>query len=174
MRSSGKKVGSSLGPAIFGAVALASVGVGLVLTVSAAEEATVIPAPVQDERTGGASETAVFAGGCFWGVQGVFQHVKGVASATSGYAGGPQSSAQYETVSTGSTGHAESVEIVFDPSKLRPSAPDLLFGSARPNATQSPGAGYGHPVSLGDLPADRRAVQGRQGLHRPVESCPRL
>ncbi len=118
MRSSGKKVGSSLGPAIFGAVALASVGVGLVLTVSAAEEATVIPAPVQDERTGGASETAVFAGGCFWGVQGVFQHVKGVASATSGYAGGPQSSAQYETVSTGSTGHAESVEIVFDPSKV--------------------------------------------------------
>ena len=63
-------------------------------------------------------ETAVFAGGCFWGVQAVFQHVKGVISATSGYSGGPSSAAEYEVVSTGTTGHAESVKVVFDPAKL--------------------------------------------------------
>jgi peptide-methionine (S)-S-oxide reductase len=63
-------------------------------------------------------ETAVVAGGCFWGVQAVFQHVRGVLSATSGYSGGPASSAQYEVVSTGSTGHAESVEITYDPSQI--------------------------------------------------------
>ncbi len=63
-------------------------------------------------------ETAVLAGGCFWGVQGVFQHVRGVLSATSGYSGGPAGAAEYETVSTGSTGHAESVKITYDPSQI--------------------------------------------------------
>jgi peptide-methionine (S)-S-oxide reductase len=63
-------------------------------------------------------QTAVFAGGCFWGVEGVFDHVKGVTSATSGYAGGVAGTANYETVSTGATGHAESVKVVFDPSKV--------------------------------------------------------
>lgn len=117
MRSSNKNAGCSPHIAILGAAVLASASACLTLAASA-EEANVIPAPVQDEVAGAASETAVFAGGCFWGVQGVFQHVKGVTSATSGYAGGPQSSAQYETVSTGSTGHAESVQIVFDPRKI--------------------------------------------------------
>jgi peptide-methionine (S)-S-oxide reductase len=60
----------------------------------------------------------VLAGGCFWGVQGVFQHVAGVVSATSGYTGGARDTASYETVSTGATGHAESVRIVFDPDKV--------------------------------------------------------
>jgi peptide-methionine (S)-S-oxide reductase len=60
----------------------------------------------------------VFSGGCFWGVQAVFQHVKGVLSATSGYAGGKSNSADYETVSTGRTGHAESVKVVFDPAQV--------------------------------------------------------
>ncbi|MGC2673025.1 MAG: peptide-methionine (S)-S-oxide reductase, partial [Candidatus Acidiferrum sp.] len=63
-------------------------------------------------------ETAVVAGGCFWGIQGVFQHLKGVISATSGYSGGAAKTAHYEEVSTGSTGHAESVQIVFDPSQI--------------------------------------------------------
>jgi peptide-methionine (S)-S-oxide reductase len=63
-------------------------------------------------------ETAVFAGGCFWGVQAVFQHVHGVTSATSGYSGGASSTAEYEVVSTGQTGHAESVQVVFDPSQV--------------------------------------------------------
>lgn len=63
-------------------------------------------------------ETAVLAGGCFWGVQGVFQHVKGVLSATSGYSGGAAGAAQYEMVSSGDTGHAESVKIAYDPSQI--------------------------------------------------------
>lgn len=85
----------------------------------AAEEARQIPPPSVDEQPAmGQSETAVFAGGCFWGVQGVFQHVKGVANAVSGYAGGEASTAQYETVSTGETGHAESVRVTFDPHQV--------------------------------------------------------
>jgi peptide-methionine (S)-S-oxide reductase len=85
-----------------------------------AEEAAVIPPPAVDEplATHSGSETAVFAGGCFWGVQGVFQHVNGVANAESGYAGGEEKTARYETVGTGRTGHAESVRITFDPSKI--------------------------------------------------------
>ncbi|WP_242453526.1 peptide-methionine (S)-S-oxide reductase MsrA [Mycolicibacterium sp. P9-64] len=84
--------------------------------VSAASEATAVPAPDVDEPAATvSSETAVLAGGCFWGVQGVFQHVKGVTSAESGYAGGEAQTANYETVSTGDTGHAESVRITYDP-----------------------------------------------------------
>lgn len=63
-------------------------------------------------------QTAVLAGGCFWGVDGVFKHVKGVTSVTSGYSGGGQKTAEYETVSTGTTGHAESVMITYDPSQV--------------------------------------------------------
>jgi peptide-methionine (S)-S-oxide reductase len=84
-----------------------------------AEGAHAIPAPVLDEPPGSAtSEVAVLAGGCFWGVQGVFQHVEGVVDAVSGYAGGDQATAHYETVSNGTTGHAESVRITFDPRKI--------------------------------------------------------
>jgi peptide-methionine (S)-S-oxide reductase len=86
---------------------------------SYAEDAQPIPPPALDERTGQQStETAVLAGGCFWGVQGVFQHVDGVTRAVSGYAGGSKATAEYETVSTGSTGHAESVQITFDPRQI--------------------------------------------------------
>lgn len=86
---------------------------------AAAESPHVVPAPAIDEpASSAASEVAVLAGGCFWGVQGVFQHVDGVTSAVSGYAGGDKSTAQYETVSTGSTGHAESVQITFDPHRI--------------------------------------------------------
>ena len=78
-----------------------------------------VPTPVLDEVPGDAhSEVAVLAGGCFWGVQGVFQHVAGVAQALSGYAGGTQATAEYETVSSGTTGHAESVELTFDPQQI--------------------------------------------------------
>ncbi len=83
-----------------------------------ANEGRVIPAPAQDEAASGSTETAILAGGCFWGVQGVFQHVKGVISATSGYTGGAASTASYEVVGAGNTGHAESVKIVFDPAKV--------------------------------------------------------
>ena len=82
--------------------------------------AVVLPNPTVDESVSAKSgqETAVFAGGCFWGVQAVFQHVKGVVSATSGYSGGPSIAAEYEVVSTGTTGHAESVKVVYDPAKI--------------------------------------------------------
>ena len=82
--------------------------------------AVVLPNPTVDESMGAKSgqATAVFAGGCFWGVQAVFQHVKGVVSATSGYSGGPSIAAEYEVVSTGTTGHAESVKVVYDPAKI--------------------------------------------------------
>ncbi len=84
---------------------------------SAAETAMAVP-PLQlaeAKPTAATSEKVVLAGGCFWGVQGVFQHVKGVTNVISGYAGGKKETAQYELVSSGDTGHAESVEITFDP-----------------------------------------------------------
>ncbi len=79
-----------------------------------------IPAPAVDASLSAAKgeQSVVFAGGCFWGMQAVFEHVKGVISATSGYSGGSASTAEYETVSTGTTGHAESVKIVYDPSQI--------------------------------------------------------
>ena len=83
---------------------------------SQAENAKVVPTPAVDEPAGTrSSEIAVLAGGCFWGVQGVYQHVKGVTGAVSGYSGGEQSTAEYERVTTGRTGHAEAVQIAFDP-----------------------------------------------------------
>ncbi len=88
--------------------------------VAASEKGMALPKPAVDETMASApgQETAVIAGGCFWGIQAVFQHVKGVISATSGYSGGSSSTAEYEIVSTGTTNHAESVKIVFDPSKV--------------------------------------------------------
>ncbi|HEV2115819.1 MAG TPA: peptide-methionine (S)-S-oxide reductase MsrA [Terriglobales bacterium] len=79
-----------------------------------------LPSPKMDSPLAKAKsqETAVIAGGCFWGVQGVFQHVRGVISATSGYAGGSAAAAEYEVVSTGATGHAESVRITYDPAQI--------------------------------------------------------
>ena len=87
--------------------------------VLAQEKAVVIPPPAADEAAGQkSSEVAVLAGGCFWGVQGVFQHVKGVTGAISGYAGGSQAGAKYDLVSGGATGHAESVQVTYDPLQI--------------------------------------------------------
>lgn len=86
---------------------------------SAAQEGRPIPAPAADmSSTAATQEVAVLAGGCFWGVQGIFQHVKGVRQAESGYAGGDRETANYEAVSTGGTGHAESVRITYDPTQV--------------------------------------------------------
>ena len=85
----------------------------------AGEAAVKIPAPsLDDKAAAGPVRTAIVAGGCFWGVQGVFQHLKGVKSAISGYSGGAQNDADYRTVSGGDTGHAESVQIVYDPAQV--------------------------------------------------------
>ena len=103
--------------AVIGLVAFAAMRLGI--APSSAESAHVIPAPAVDDPAGQASSaTIVLAGGCFWGVQGVFQHVDGVTSAVSGYAGGEQATAQYEKVGSGRTGHAESVRVVYDPRKV--------------------------------------------------------
>lgn len=85
-----------------------------------AARAVVIPAPTVDDQLAAKSDQRmiVFAGGCFWGIQAVFQHTKGVVMATSGYVGGSESMATYEQVSTGRTGHAESVQVIYDPSKV--------------------------------------------------------
>jgi peptide-methionine (S)-S-oxide reductase len=105
----------SLGAAALGALAIAAFAVA---PLRAAEDAVVIPAPAMDAKASDGIQTAVIAGGCFWGVQGVFQHTAGVVNAVSGYAGGSKATADYRTVSSGSTGHAESVEIKFDPKKI--------------------------------------------------------
>ena len=84
-----------------------------------AESAVTIPPPAADASAPSAElETAVLAGGCFWGIQAVYQHVKGVKNAVSGYAGGAQKDATYDTVSSGRTGHAESVRVTFDPREI--------------------------------------------------------
>src|ERR1700756_4492361 len=105
----------SLCAAAIGALAIAAFNVAPSL---AAEDAVVIPAPTTDAQAAGGIQTVVLAGGCFWGVQGVFQHTAGVVNAVSGYAGGNRSTADYHTVSSGTTGHAESVEIKYDPKKI--------------------------------------------------------
>ena len=101
------------------AAAVLVVFVGVTRALPRLEKARPIPAPEVDEPAAQAgSEVAVLAGGCFWGVQGVYQRVKGVASAISGYTGGEKSTAEYERVSTGLTGHAESVRVTFDPRSI--------------------------------------------------------
>jgi peptide-methionine (S)-S-oxide reductase len=93
---------------------------GMGVSQAVAGKGNEIPAPAADATLAAThgEESVVFAGGCFWGIQAVFQHVKGVVSATSGYSGGEAKTAEYETVSTGRTGHAESVKVVFDPSQV--------------------------------------------------------
>ena len=105
----------SLGAAAIGALALAVLAIA---PSRAAEEAVIIPAPAIDATDADGIQTAVLAGGCFWGVQGVFQHTAGVINAVSGYSGGNKDTADYNLVSTGRTGHAEAVEIKYDPKKI--------------------------------------------------------
>ncbi len=105
-------------PAYAAAIGLLAISAVSAVPSFAAEDAVVIPPPAMDVQHASGIQTAVLAGGCFWGVQGVFQHTKGVVSAVSGYAGGNKTTADYHMVSTGTTGHAESVEIKFDPNKI--------------------------------------------------------
>jgi peptide-methionine (S)-S-oxide reductase len=96
------------------------------------------PKPAVDEPVANAKgeETAVISGGCFWGIQAVYEHTKGVTSATAGYAGGTAGTAHYEMVGTGSTGHAESVKVVFDPSKITYGQILMIFFSVAHNPTE--------------------------------------
>jgi peptide-methionine (S)-S-oxide reductase len=105
---------------VIGLAAAAFVVHSPVIPTARGTTASALPSPTVDEPTSGGpkSETAVLAGGCFWGVQGVFQHVKGVSAAQSGYAGGDAATANYDTVSSETTGHAESVRITYDPTQV--------------------------------------------------------
>ncbi|GAB2174578.1 peptide-methionine (S)-S-oxide reductase MsrA [Dongia sp. agr-C8] len=119
--------------------AIAAAALGLKGTPSSAEEAKVIPAPLIDVDASAspvATETAVFAGGCFWGVQGVFQHVAGVTRAVSGYAGGAAETAQYAMVGSGETGHAESVQVTYDPHQISYGALLQIYFSVAHDPTQ--------------------------------------
>jgi peptide-methionine (S)-S-oxide reductase len=129
------------GPVLLAAAALAVMaGAGLITGggASADETIVIIPPPAVDmaAKPAGTMETAIFAGGCFWGVQGVFQHVKGVESAVSGYSGGMLLNPTYEQVLTEKTGHAEAVKVTFDPSKVSYGKLLQIFFSVTHNPTQ--------------------------------------
>ena len=116
---------------------LALVGISWQLTSCAAEPAVTVPPPTLDNpKQAGPLQTAVLSGGCFWGVQGVFEHVRGVEKVVSGYAGGDRSTAHYEEVSTGTTGHAESVQVTFDPAKVSYGELLRIFFSVAHDPTQ--------------------------------------
>jgi peptide-methionine (S)-S-oxide reductase len=116
-RSSVSEIASLLARLAIGLLALPLLG-AIFMGLARADDAHVLPAPILDEHSTASSETAVLAGGCFWGMQGVFEHVKGVTKVVSGYSGGSRGTAEYETVSGGATGHAESVQIAFDPQQV--------------------------------------------------------
>jgi peptide-methionine (S)-S-oxide reductase len=121
------------------AVSLALTGLSLTAGCSAAqglEAPRLLPAPAVDAPAKTGLQTAVLSGGCFWGVQGVFQHVKGVTRAVSGYAGGKPATASYELVGTGITGHAESVKITFDPKQVSYGQILRIFFSVATDPTQ--------------------------------------
>ncbi|WP_343729987.1 peptide-methionine (S)-S-oxide reductase MsrA [Duganella sp.] len=133
------------------------------LTACAAEQAVVIAPPAIDEPAGTThTATAIFAGGCFWGVQGVFQHVKGVTSAVSGYTGGDARTANYESVETGDTGHAESVKITYDPTQVSYGKLLQVFFSVAHDPTQlnrqGPDRGTQYRSAIFPQTASQRAV----------------
>jgi peptide-methionine (S)-S-oxide reductase len=116
---------------------LAVIGIAWQLASCAAEAPVEVPPPAMDNpRQPGSLQTAVLSGGCFWGVQGVYEHVKGVEKVVSGYTGGDRSTAHYEEVGTGNTGHAESVQITFDPAKVSYGEILRIFFSVAHDPTQ--------------------------------------
>jgi len=110
---------SKLTATVLGVLFVLAVAMGVRSMVFGQARTEKLPAPAMDEHAGaGHSETAVFAGGCFWGVQTTFQRIKGVTATTAGYSGGTKETANYGAVSSETTGHAESVKVVFDPSRI--------------------------------------------------------
>src|ERR1700719_1195735 len=125
-------------PTLIWAALLRGAGIALQVFPSAAESSRSILPPVLDEPANpqATSEVAVLAGGCFWGVQGVFQRVEGVTSAVSGYAGVAADTAHYEMVGTNTTGHAESVRITFDPRRISYGQMLQIYFSVAHNPTE--------------------------------------
>jgi len=118
------------------ALAAAVLGHGAVGEAAPLAPPTRMPAPAFAPGAPGSTETAVLSGGCFWGLQGVYEHVKGVRQVLAGYAGGYASTANYELVSTGTTGHAESIKIVFDPAQISYGEILRIFFSVATDPTQ--------------------------------------
>jgi len=149
-------------------LALLAIGTFWNIPARTGEPAVTLPVPAIDNpKAAGPLQTAVIAGGCFWGVQGVFQHTKGVKQALSGYSGGEKSTAEYEKVGTGRTGHAESVQVVFDPHEI--SYGDILriyFSVAHdPTELNRQGPRRRHAIPFGDFLRGRVAAAHRAGLH---------
>jgi peptide-methionine (S)-S-oxide reductase len=114
-----RSTGAFISDKVLGIIAVIALAAGAYwASTSAAEKAVKLPAPAFEVPATGAQETAVFAGGCFWGVQAVFQHTTGVLNAVSGYAGGSKDTAKYELVTGGQTGHAEAVQVTYDPRQI--------------------------------------------------------
>jgi len=124
--------------AVRGAIALAVIAPLAALSRPSSREPTVVPEAAVTSRLSAAPglQTIVLAGGCFWGIEAVFEHIKGVTDAVSGYAGGTKEQADYETVSTGTTGHAESVKVTFDPTKVSREKLLQVFFSVAHDPTQ--------------------------------------
>ncbi len=153
--------------ALSGAAAGAALLVGLYATglqpaTAPAGAAVTLPAPAVDAKEGGTTAVAVLAGGCFWGVEGVFEHVAGVRSVTSGYAGGSAGDAKYNVVSAGRTRHAEAVRIVYDPSKISYGRLLQIFFSVAHDPTQlnrqGPDAGPQYRSAIFPQNAEQRRV----------------
>jgi peptide-methionine (S)-S-oxide reductase len=147
------------------ALALAAASMlALTAPARATEAAVVIPPPAADIAPADGLKTVVLAGGCFWGVQGVYQHTKGVTKAVSGYAGGTANTAQYEAVSSGGTGHAEAVQVTYDPKQVTLGKLLQIYFSVVHDPTQlnrqgpDHGPQYRSAVFTSD-PAERSAVQ---------------
>ncbi|MEL7189726.1 MAG: peptide-methionine (S)-S-oxide reductase MsrA [Pseudomonadota bacterium] len=146
----------------------------------AAEEPFNAPAPKRVAKEGAGLKTAIFAGGCFWGVEGVFSHVKGVKSAVSGYHGGAAGNAKYSKIITGTTNHAEAVKITYDPYVVRYDELLRIFFSVVADPTlknrQGPDVGAHYRSALVPLNAEQRAVakaylaqMGKSGVwKRPI------
>ncbi len=138
----------------------------LVGCVQAAEEAVVIPAPAVDAApSDAATAVAVFAGGCFWGVQGVYQHVNGVFRAVSGYAGGEAATANYDRVGRGDTNHAEAVQITYDPTKISYGQLLQIFFSVAHDPTQlnrqGPDVGTQYRSTIFPTTPEQREIAGK-------------
>jgi peptide-methionine (S)-S-oxide reductase len=121
----------------------------------------IAPAVAAEPAPTAAEDTAVFAGGCFWGIEGVFEHVKGVKQAISGYAGGTVSSPSYEQVSSGDTGHAESVEVIYDPAQVSYGKLLQIFFSVAHDPTQLNRQGPDHGTQYRSAIFYRNAQQQR-------------
>src|ERR1700678_238397 len=155
---------------VLGAIALAVLLIAggrrmIMGTVMGAERKEPLPARVLDEEHPTAKhETAVFAGGCFWGVQTVFQRVKGVTATTAGYSGGSASTATYDQVSSEGTGHAESVKVVFDPAKISYGTLLRIFFSVVHDPTQlnrqGPDVGTSYRSMIFYTPPEQQDIAG--------------